>query len=284
MIALFAVPLTAVADDDTAAACPFPAGPNVVSISSELMLAWDDADSAMAGPVAFSLGAGDWEIFLASYDNHSAKSDQAQLDERWYLEGWAGSSLIFTSLATDDLPEDRDMEVFFAGAVTTTEPIDAIKAVHAAFPDDGPQSVAPWCAAFFPEGATTSSGTTPADTTPNAITGTTPNTAPAATTGTTSNTATADSTQGGATSSVSTSSVGGPERSDGVTGETSVAAGLEGNTAQSLQQLPLTGIEIETAFAAIVALMFGVVLLRRARDWQSRLKRRAARVWRRPAS
>jgi hypothetical protein len=66
--------------------------------------------------------------------------------------------------------------------------------------------------------------------------------------------------------------------------ETSVAAGVEGNTAQSLQQLPLTGVELETAFVAIVALMCGVVLLRRARDWQSRLNRRAARVWRRTLS
>jgi hypothetical protein len=69
----------------------------------------------------------------------------------------------------------------------------------------------------------------------------------------------------------------------GATG-TTVSAGLEGDTAQSLQQLPLTGIELETAFAAIVALMFGVLMLRRARDWQSRLDRRAARVWRRQLS
>ena len=62
---------------------------------------------------------------------------------------------------------------------------------------------------------------------------------------------------------------------------TSVAAGLEGNTAQNLQQLPLTGVELETAFLAIVALMFGVVLLRRGRQLQARLDRRAARVWRR---
>ena len=64
--------------------------------------------------------------------------------------------------------------------------------------------------------------------------------------------------------------------------ETSVAAGVEGTDAQSLQQLPLTGIELETAFVAIVVLMFGVGLVRRARDWQSRLERRNGRVWRRP--
>lgn len=66
--------------------------------------------------------------------------------------------------------------------------------------------------------------------------------------------------------------------------DTSVAAGLEGNTAQSLQQLPLTGIELETAFVAIVVLMFGIGLLRRARSWQTRLDRREARLWRRPVS
>ena len=92
---------------------------------------------------------------------------------------------------------------------------------------------------------------------------------------------------GGATSSASTSvttttSETGPTNTN--ESETSVAAGLAGNTAQSLQQLPLTGIQLETAFAAIVALMFGVVLLRRSRVWQSRLDRRAARMWRRPIS
>jgi hypothetical protein len=66
--------------------------------------------------------------------------------------------------------------------------------------------------------------------------------------------------------------------------DTSVAAGLEGSTAQSLQQLPLTGIELETAFVAIVVLMFGIGLLRRARLWQARLDRRAARLWRLPLS
>ena len=48
--------------------------------------------------------------------------------------------------------------------------------------------------------------------------------------------------------------------------ETTVAAGGEGANAQSLQQLPLTGMELETAFVAIVAVMFGVVLVRRARE------------------
>ena len=66
--------------------------------------------------------------------------------------------------------------------------------------------------------------------------------------------------------------------------DTSIAAGLDGSTAQSLQQLPLTGVELETAFLAIVAIMFGIGLLRRARSWQTRLDRRSARLWRRPVA
>jgi hypothetical protein len=69
-----------------------------------------------------------------------------------------------------------------------------------------------------------------------------------------------------------------------VLGQATGSAGLEGKTAQTLEQLPLTGIELETAFAALVAVVFGVVLLRRARVWQARLDRRAARVWRRSIS
>jgi hypothetical protein len=69
-----------------------------------------------------------------------------------------------------------------------------------------------------------------------------------------------------------------------VLAEASGSAGLEGKTAQTLEQLPLTGIELETAFVAVVALVLGVVLLRRARMWQARLDRRAARIWRRPTS
>ena len=68
-----------------------------------------------------------------------------------------------------------------------------------------------------------------------------------------------------------------------ILGGMAVLALLFTRTAGGADQIaPLTGVELETAFAAIVVLMFGVVLLRRARAWQSRLDRRAARVWRRP--
>ncbi len=250
--------------------CPFPADVISVTITTGFLLAWD-TDASMAGPVPFQLSAGNWDVYLASYDNHSDKSDQAQTREQWYLEGWAGGSVVFTSGITDDLLEDRDGDVFFVGSVTAGHDVDAVKAIHAAYPADTPESVVPLCAAFIPEGTNISTTSSTTSTT--------------STSSTTSSTTT--TTSGGGTSSASTSvttttSETGPTNTN--ESETSVAAGLAGNTAQSLQQLPLTGIQLETAFAAIVALMFGVVLLRRSRVWQSRLDRRAARMWRRPIS
>ncbi len=292
--------------------CPFPDGPGVVTISTELLLAWDEAAST-AGPVDFSLGAGSWDVDLVSYDNHSAKTHQDQTQEQWYLEGWLGETLVFTTAATDDLPENTDIAIFPVGAVEAGTPIDSVKAVHAAYPDDEPHSVAPLCAIFHQPGETTSTadttgttadttGTT-ADTTGTTAdtTGTTADTTgtPADTTGTTADTTgttadttgtTADTTGTTADTTGTTADTTGTTADTPVTGQldsgasTSVAAGLEGNTAQSLQQLPLTGVELETAFLAIVALMFGVVLLRRGRQWQVRLDRRAARVWRRQLS
>ncbi|MBT8216000.1 MAG: hypothetical protein HKN74_10775 [Acidimicrobiia bacterium] len=309
-----------------AAACPFPPGPNVVIISSELMLA-NDAARSTAGPVAFTLAAGTWDAYLVSYDAHSAKPDQVQTDERWYLQGLSGGSPVFATGATQDLPENLDLAIYAIPGVSVPAPIDQVKAIHTAFPDDEPHSVAPLCAAFVPAGGeppgggtsgttvTTGGGTTGSTT---ATTGgtrgsttvttggggtsgtsvttgsTTATTGGGGTSGTTATTAggttgsttatTAGGTTGGSSATTAGTTGGGSAGSTSTTGGTEVKGITAGTEAQSLQQLPLTGVELETAFLAIVALMCGVVLVRRARDWQSRLDRRAARVWRRPLS
>jgi hypothetical protein len=281
--------------------CPFPPSSTVVSISTELLLAWDAARS-MAGPVDFSLPAGTWDVWAVSYDNHSDKSHQVQLQEKWYLEGRSGTSVVFTTPSTPDLPESVDQATFFLGSVGVPSAINNVKAVHTAYPADEPHSVAPLCVAFYPQGTTptttgpgdgsTTTTTKPGDTGPtdgSTTTTTKPGgTGPGDGSTTTSTTTTTTTKPGDGTTTTTggdggtTATTGGTGVSDsGATG-TTVGAGLEGNTSQTLQQLPLTGIELETAFTAIVALMFGVGLVRRARDWQSRLDRRAARVWRRP--
>jgi len=258
--------------------CPFPAGPHVVSISSELLLAWDAARS-MAGPVDFSLPSGIWDVWAVSYDNHSDKSHQVQLQEKWYLQGLSGTSLVFATPSTPDLPETVDQATFFLGSVSVPSAINNIKAIHTAYPANEPHSVAPLCVAFFPHGTTpTSTDNTTTTTSGGGGTSTTATT----TGGGGGTTATTTSGSSTTTTTTTTTTTGDSGVSDSGASVTTVAAGLEGNTSQTLQQLPLTGVQLETAFTAIVALMFGVGLVRRARDWQSRLDRRAARVWRRP--
>jgi hypothetical protein len=256
-------------------ACPLPAGPGVVTISTEPLLAWDAA-TAMAGPVDFVLPAGTWEVLLVSYDNHSAKTHQAQKMEQWYLQGWLNGAVVFQTNPTGDLPEDLDYAAFPVGSITTASAIDQVKAFHYAYPSDEPHSVAPLCASFV------ATGSTPEGTKPSKDdNGDNGDTTGGGDNGDTTGGGDNGDTTGGGDNGDTTGDTG--TSNSNQTG-TTVAAGLEGNTAQTLQQLPLTGIELETAFAAIVALMFGVVLLRRARLWQTRLERRAARVWRRQLS
>ncbi|NNC91607.1 MAG: hypothetical protein HKN80_03850, partial [Acidimicrobiia bacterium] len=152
------------------AACPLPAGPGVVTISTELLLAWDAA-SAMAGPVDFALPAGTWDVYLVSYDNHSSKTHQAQKQEQWYLQGWLNGAVVFQTSPTGDLPEDTDYATFYVGSISTTSAIDQVKAFHFAYPSDEPHSVAPVCASFVAHGpgttpTTTGPGTTPTTTGP----------------------------------------------------------------------------------------------------------------------
>jgi LPXTG-motif cell wall-anchored protein len=54
------------------------------------------------------------------------------------------------------------------------------------------------------------------------------------------------------------------------TTDVSVLSGSEGEDAGSLEQLPETGSQFTAAFAGIVSLMAGILLVRRARDWASR--------------
>ncbi len=279
LVAFFAIPAAAGADgggaDSGAAAptapqCPTQSstGVTVVSISTELMLAWDSA-KASAGPVPVSLAPGSYEVSVYSWDAHSAKTHQAQTKEQWYLELWgAGTTPVMVSAATPDLPEDVDLAGYHMGTLTITQPVTAVRAVHAAYPDEfEPHSVAPLCAVFT---ATATSGSegggdTGGEGDTNGTTG---------------------GSTGGDTNGTTGGAQGGEGETNGTTGGTtggSDAVGVLGDSAsQSLQQLPLTGIALEAGFAALLALLGGILLLKRSQAWQSRLERRDARVWRRP--
>ncbi|MEE9227896.1 MAG: hypothetical protein V3U47_02890 [Acidimicrobiia bacterium] len=267
VVAFFAIPATAGADGGgagsgaaapTAPQCPTQSstGVTVVSISTELMLAWDSA-KASAGPVPVSLAPGSYEVSVYSWDAHSTKTHQAQTKEQWYLELWgAGTTPVMVSAATPDLPEDVDLAGYHMGTLTITQPVTAVRAVHAAYPDEfEPHSVAPLCAVFTATATNGSEGG-----------------------GDTGGEGDTNGTTGGST--------GGEAETNGTTGGTTggsdAVAVLGDSASQSLQQLPLTGIALEAGFAALLALLGGILLLKRSQSWQSRLERRNARVWRRP--
>ena len=256
VVAFFAIPATAGAAGSEAAAptapqCPTQSstGVTVVSISTELMLAWDSA-KASAGPVPVSLAPGSYEVSVYSWDAHSAKTNQAQTKEQWYLELWgAGTTPVMVSAATPDLPEDVDLAGYHMGTLTITQPVTAVRAVHAAYPDEfEPHSVAPLCAVFT---ATAS----PSPVLPPVVPLVSPPVVPLV------------------------SPPVSPPPSDGGSDDVGV---LGDSASQSLQQLPLTGIALEAGFVALLALLGGILLLKRSQSWQSRLERRNARVWRRP--
>lgn len=243
----------------------------VVNISSELMLAWDEA-TASAGPVPVSLAPGTYEVSVYSWDAHSTKSHQAQTKEQWYLELWAAGATtpMISTAATPDLPENVDLAGYNMGMVTLTEPLAAVRAVHAAYPDPfEPHSVAPLCAVFVGVGTSSAPGVDN-DGGENGTTGDGDN-------GTTGD------TTGGGENGPTGGTTGGGENGTTGGGDDAADVGVLGGTAsQSLQQLPLTGIEIETGFIAFLALLAGILLINRSQSWQSRLERRNARVWRRP--
>jgi hypothetical protein len=230
------------------------------------MLAWDSA-KASAGPVPVSLAPGSYEVSVYSWDAHSTKTHQAQTKEQWYLELWgAGTTPVMVSAATPDLPEDVDLAGYHLGTLTITQPVTAVRAVHAAFPDEfEPHSVAPLCAVFTATATSGSEGE-----------------------GDTGGEGDTNGTTGGSTGGDTNGTTGGSTGGDtngttgGTTGGSDAVAVLGDSASQSLQQLPLTGIALEAGFAALLALLGGILLLKRSQSWQSRLERRNARVWRRP--
>lgn len=293
VVGLFAVPAAAIADGGEAAVsastsapqCPaLPgAGVTIVNISPELMLAWDEA-KASAGPVPVALEPGTYAVEMFSWDAHSTKPQQAQTKEQWFLELWAAAATtpMTTSATTPDLPEELDLAGYQVGNVTITQAAVAVRAVHAAYPDEfEPHSVAPLCAVFRGTGTdgTEGNGTTNGNGTSETTDGTQNN-------GTNDGNGT-DRTQGNGTTE-GTAAAGGTTSTTGGTGtgtadgSDEVAVLSSGPAAQSLQQLPLTGIGLEAGLVALLAMLAGIALLRRSQAWQSRLDRRNARVWRRP--
>lgn len=257
----------------------YPAGAQVIpascaitdgtyAISTEHLRGWSEADS-MTGLVPVTVAPGRYRVSVISWDSHSTKPGQNQKGEQWFLQLWAGDSLIATLGPTPDLPEDVDIAGFDLGLTDVPATLTAVKAVHAHYPDDEPNSIVPLCVSFSPDSPATSSVSTVASSTPAST--------PPGTTG------------GGSTGSTGSQP---PATVAGTTVTTAAASGQDGEDdtevlseqvmSENLQQLPLTGPKEDALLLAVAALGIGSFLVYRAHKWQRRLARRAARVWRRP--
>jgi len=71
------------------------------------------------GPIATAIPTGTYDLDYVSFDNHADSpedNDPRQTQEQWYIEGYNGDNLIFTSNVTDDVPTDKD---YISGVLNT---------------------------------------------------------------------------------------------------------------------------------------------------------------------
>ena len=59
------------------------------------------------GPADVSIPAGRYDIILESFDQHVV-GDDTQPNEQWFIQAWDGETLVFTSNAISDLPDDQN--------------------------------------------------------------------------------------------------------------------------------------------------------------------------------
>lgn len=101
---------------------------------------------ALAGPIPVVITAGEYDISLTSYDDHSEKDVQAQDQEEWYVIFRAGEDVVAVSGTIPDLPEEQNwLTEQVNSRLSIPRDVDNVIAKHAAYPDPGIHSVIPSC-------------------------------------------------------------------------------------------------------------------------------------------
>jgi hypothetical protein len=104
-----------------------------------------DATISLAAPIP----AGDYELTMVSYDEHSSKLiDQSdQIHEQWFLQLLdTQGAVVFESDISPDLPDDQDWLTFTTGGRITGEAV-TMRVVHAEL-DTNVNSIIAHCAGF----------------------------------------------------------------------------------------------------------------------------------------
>lgn len=107
-----------------------------------------DLLAATRGPAPVSIPAGQYDITLASYDNHSG-GGQDQPNESYLVELRSGDNLVFTSSAISDLPANSDTATETVNTNVALPDITSITVKHSAYPDgSSSNSIFPICVSF----------------------------------------------------------------------------------------------------------------------------------------
>jgi len=131
--------------------CPLAnqAGRTIVNFNNKVIKSNGSYTDARTGAVATNIPAGNYDITLVSYDNHSQKN-QTQTQESWYLIlRDANGGTIANSSPISDLPDNQDLLVEKVDSnFPVSQAVKSVKGFHAAYPSSNANSVVPICAAF----------------------------------------------------------------------------------------------------------------------------------------
>jgi len=164
------VPLTITPTEPPAeVSCPIPAdeveGRIIVNITDSrfiLSMANEDSTKDQPGVTVSNFGvisAGFYNITLASYDNHTDKTDQNQTGEQYFLKllNVNDPDFLLETNSISDLPEvdeNGNVQNYLVEQVNTgfnvEKNVNSITAYHKWYPSDELNSVIPVCAAFDP--------------------------------------------------------------------------------------------------------------------------------------
>jgi hypothetical protein len=139
-------------DRDWFAECACPAGTIDVSDTGVLLGNNGSDDSKLGEPASpVTIPEGYYDIYLASFDDHSHKPDQTQPEEIWALADAEDGVGSFESPPTQDLPNDLNFMSYHVTASTGSVFVPEFDSadlwtVHAAAPTNNVNSIEPACA------------------------------------------------------------------------------------------------------------------------------------------
>ena len=113
-----------------------------------------DAGGAFTPAVDLAVPAGNYDVYGVSYDDHSNHAWDTLANESWRVEGWYNGSQVYSSNATNDLPDGIDRNTTLIGGNVAISELDQIRFVHNAYVDPTYQSILPECVIFVPTNAT----------------------------------------------------------------------------------------------------------------------------------